>query len=117
MMDVMDNPLNVSMPGPASQSTRLPLLVEVSLTATQILVLVVAALTAILSILARADVITIFVRTAAAILGIGIPALFLNWMLGKYFLQATVEDWKNSIPQKNKSDEIQNVSENLETEA
>lgn len=105
------------MPGPASQTARLPLLVEICLTVTQVLIIVTAGATAILSIIARADVLTIILRTAAAILGVGIPAIFLNWMIGRYFVLATVEDWKNAIPKPEEDDELTDEPGDLETEA
>jgi hypothetical protein len=93
----MEKSMTVSLPGPASHTARLPLLVEISLTVTQILVVVVAGATAILSIIAQADLLTIFIRTVTAILGIGIPAFLLNWLMGRFFVEATVNDWMNSI--------------------
>lgn len=113
----MEKNITVSLPGPASHTSRLPLLVEISLTITQILILVVACVTAILSIFAGADVLTIFFRTAVAILGIGIPAFMLNWLMGRYFVEATIEDWKNSILKKETAVTQGNQSGELETNA
>jgi ABC-type microcin C transport system permease subunit YejB len=113
----MDKSISVTLPGPSSRTARLPLLVEISLTVTQILVFVVAVTTAVLSIIARAEILTIFLRTAVAILAVGIPAFLLNWMLGRFFVDTTVEEWKNAIPKKESKVTPETQTENLEVDA
>ena len=90
----MSKDLSPSLPGPASRTSRLPLLLDVCLNVTQILILVVAVLTAVLSILARADILTVILRTAVAIIAIGLPGFLLNFLLGKYYVQAPLDDMK-----------------------
>jgi hypothetical protein len=111
----MEKGLTASLPGPASQTAKLPLLVELSLIVSQILVLVVACTTAILSIIARADVLTIFFRTAVAILSVGIPAFLLNWLMGRFFVEATVSDWQDTISKKEAAAALENQSAEVET--
>jgi hypothetical protein len=113
----MEKGLTVSLPGPASPTTRLPLIIEISLTVSQIFVLIVACTTAILSIIARADILTIFIRTAAAILFVGMPVFLLNWLLGRYFVEATISDWQDSISKKEAAVALEKQSKELETEA
>jgi hypothetical protein len=116
-MENFINGMAVSLPGPTSRTARLPLLVEISLTVSQILVFVAAGTTAVLSILAGADVLNIFVRTGVAILGIGIPAFLLNWLIGRYFVEATVTDWVNSIPKKEFNEPSESKTHEVESNA
>jgi hypothetical protein len=87
----MGKELNPMLPGPASNTTRLPLLLDICLNISLIFVLLVAITTAILSILAKADVLTVILRTAIAILAVGLPVYVLNYLIGRYFIQATLE--------------------------
>ena len=116
-MGEMGKSISVTLPGPTSQKSRLPLLVEISLTATPVFIIVVASVTAILSIIAGADVLTIIVRTAAAILGIGIPAFLLNWLVGRYFVEATIDEWMNLISKDVTAAPSENQSGELEAKA
>lgn len=113
----MEKEFKVSLPGPASQTARLPMLVEISLTVSQILILVVACITAFLSIIARADILTIFLRTAVAILSVGLPVFFLNWLIGRYFVEATIIDWQEIISKKEAAAALEKQSVELETSA
>jgi ABC-type microcin C transport system permease subunit YejB len=110
----MEKSIAVSLPGATSRTARLPLLIEISLTVTQILIFVIAITTAVLSILAHADMLTIFLRTAVAIVVIGIPAFLFNWLLGRYLINATVEEWTNAIPKPESAENPEVQSENLE---
>jgi hydrogenase-4 membrane subunit HyfE len=96
----MDKELSLTLPGPSSQSTRIPLLVEMTFNASQVVIVVVTLATAILSFFAKADVITITFRTIVALIAVGIPVVLLNWMLGRYFINATVEEWKSALNEK-----------------
>jgi len=60
----------------------------------QIFVLLVAIVTAIVSILAQVDIFTVILRTAVAILAVGLPAFLLNYLIGKFYVQATLEEMK-----------------------
>ncbi len=80
------------LPGPASRTTRLPLILDVILNISQLFVLLVAIVTAVLSVMARADIVTVVIRTAVAILAVGLPAFLLNYLIGKYYVQATLEE-------------------------
>ncbi|HEX7557117.1 MAG TPA: hypothetical protein VF338_10870 [Leptolinea sp.] len=85
------------LPVSAGHMTRLPLLVEISLIVTQILIVVVAVITAVLSIMAHADTLTVILRTAIAIVGIGLPAYVLNYLFGRFFVEATLDDMKRGL--------------------
>lgn len=114
----MDKELSLNLPGPSSQSARIPLLVEITFTASQVVIVLVTLATAIVSFFAKADVLTITFRTIVALIAVGIPVLLLNWMLGKYFINATVEEWKSALDEKaEKTSESDVDSGELETSA
>jgi hypothetical protein len=93
----MGKELSPSLPGPASRTTRLPLLVDICLNVSQIIVLIVAVITAILSILANVDALTVILRTAVAIIGVGLPLYTLNYLLGRYYIQATLDEMETTL--------------------
>jgi len=95
MMD--DKVLIPNLPVPESNATRLPLLVDICLQVSQILILVVAIITAILSIVARVDTLTVILRTAIAILAVGIPLYVLNFLIGRYYVKATLEKMEQTL--------------------
>lgn len=84
--------LDPMLPGPASRTTRLPLLLDVFMNVTQILILLVAIATAVISILNHAGPLTVIIRTAVAILAVGLPAFLLNYLVGRFYIQATVKE-------------------------
>lgn len=86
------------LPGPASQTSRLPLLVDLFLNISLIFVLLVAIITAVASVLARVDVVTVVFRTGIAILCVGIPVYVLNFLFGRYYVQATYAELEASLP-------------------
>ncbi len=86
------------LPGPTSNATRLPLLVDICLNISQIFVLLVAIVTAVASILAKVDVLTVVLRTGVAIISVGIPVFVLNYLLGHYFVQATFAELEQKLP-------------------
>ncbi len=93
------------LPGPASHATRLPLLVDICLNISQIFVLVVAIITAVASILARVDVLTVVLRTGVAIVCVGIPVFVLNYLFGHYFVQATYAELEQKLPKSGKNED------------
>lgn len=95
------------LPGPASRTTRLPLILDVFLNISQLFVLLVAIATAVLSFMAKVDFITIVIRTAIAILAVGLPAFLLNYLIGKYYVQATLEELSGTHESKAESKSTQ----------
>jgi hypothetical protein len=93
----MGNEMTPTLPGSASRSTRLPILVDICLSVSQIIIFLVAVTTAILSILANADFLTIILRTAVAIVCVGIPVYVLNYLFGRYYVEATVDSMEKAI--------------------
>ena len=81
-----------SLIGLANRATRLPLLIDICLTISQIVVLVVAVVTAVLSILAGVDALTVVLRTAAAMLCVGLPLYVLNYLFGRFYVKAALEE-------------------------
>ncbi len=59
----------LNLPGPASNVTRLPLFLDICLNVSQIFILLVTIAAAVLSIQAKADVLTVIFRTAITIAG------------------------------------------------
>jgi hypothetical protein len=108
-----DKVLIPNLPVPESNSARLPLLVDICLQVSQILVLVVAVATAIISIMAQAEIWMVILRTAVALLAVGMPVYVLNFLIGRYYVKATLakmEDAlleKQKIAQKKKEEELQ----------
>lgn len=88
---------NPMLPGPASRTTRLPLVLDIVMNISQIFVLIVAIVTAIVSIMTKVDAITVIMRTAVAILAVGLPVFLLNYLIGKFYIQATLEEMKAVI--------------------
>lgn len=110
--------LSANLPGLASRATRLPLLVDTCLTVSQIIVILVAVITAVLSILASVDVLTVILRTAVAMIGVGLPLYALNYLLGRYYIAATVDEMEKSLEKSRTSESEENDSPGeLETEA
>jgi hypothetical protein len=108
--------LKPNLPIPASSTTRLPLLVDLCLTLSQIFVLLVAIVTAVLSIFARVDALTVILRTAVAILAVGIPVYVLNYLFGRYFVKATLAEMERALPQE-KMNDLDEAHGDLEKEA
>jgi len=95
MMD--DKVLIPNLPVPESTTTRLPLLVDICLQVSQIFILLVAIITAVVSIVARVDTLTVILRTAIAILAVGIPVYVLNFLIGRYYVKATLEKMEQTL--------------------
>lgn len=94
---MVDKMLVPSLPVPESSSSRLPLLVEIMLHISQIFILLVAVATAIVSLLAGADILTVVLRTAVAILAVGFPVYVLNFLFGRYFVKATLAKMEQKL--------------------
>ncbi len=103
-----------TLPGPTSHATRLPLLVDISLTVSQIFILIVAIVTAVLSIFAHADTLTVILRTAVAIICVGLPVYVLNLLLGRFFVQATLNELGNARKEKENNENLEEHSGELE---
>jgi hypothetical protein len=113
---MVDKLLIPNLPVPESNATRLPLLVDICLHVSQILTLLVAIITAIVSIMARADVLMVILRTATAILAVGIPVYVLNFLIGRYYVNATLEKMEQTLLE-NRQREIQRrETEELQSE-
>jgi hypothetical protein len=108
-----DKVLISNLPVPESNSARLPLLVDICLQVSQIFVLVVAVATAIVSIMARAEILMVILRTAVALLAVGIPVYVLNFLIGRYYVKATLAKMEETLlekqrnAQKRKEEELQ----------
>ncbi len=94
---MVDKMLIPNLPVPESNASRLPLLVEVLLHVSQIFILVVAVATAVVSIMANADILTVILRTAVAILAVGFPVYVLNFLVGRYYVKATLEKMEQTL--------------------
>jgi uncharacterized membrane protein len=69
-------------------SVRVPLLIDFTLSVAKIIVILVGILTAAISILAGATVLIAAVRSAAAILVVGLTFWMVNWWIASYALEA-----------------------------
>lgn len=98
-----DKVLIPNLPVPESNATRLPLLVDICLQVSQILVLVVAVVTAIVSIMARAEILMVILRTAVALLAVGIPVYVLNFLIGRYYVKATLAKMEEALLEKQRN--------------
>jgi SNF family Na+-dependent transporter len=66
--------------------------------------------------MARADVLTVILRTAIAILAVGIPVYVLNFLIGRYYVKATLEKMEQTLLE-NRQREIQSrETEELQSE-
>jgi hypothetical protein len=92
-----------NLPVPESNATRLPLLIDICIHISQILVLVVALVTAVVSILSQAEVLMVILRTAIAIIAVGFPLYVLNFLLGRYFVKATLDRMENTLIENQKN--------------
>jgi hypothetical protein len=88
-----------------SSTVQIPLLSEIVLTITSILVALVGAIVAITSILAQAPVLIVLLRTGVSILVVGLLGYFINWTFGKYLIHSTVEQFMEVI-EKKEADEM-----------
>lgn len=88
-----------------SSTVQIPLLSEIILTITSILVALMGAIVAIASIVAQAPVLIILLRTGVSILVVGVLGYFVNWLFGKYLIHSTVEQFMEVI-EKKASDEM-----------
>jgi hypothetical protein len=92
-----DKILTPNLPVPESNATRLPLIVDVCIHVSQILILVVAMITAVVSILSQAEIPMVILRTAIAILAVGFPLYVFNFLLGRYYVKATLEKMESTL--------------------
>lgn len=92
-----DKALIPNLPVPESNSSRLPLLVDICIHVSQIIILLVAVATAVISILSQAELAMVILRTAVAILAVGFPLYVLNFLLGRYFVKATLERMESTL--------------------
>jgi len=94
---MVDKMLAPNLPVPECNESRLPLLVDVLLHLSQLFILVVAVTTAIVSIMANADVLTVILRTAVAILAVGFAVYVLNFLVGRFYIKATLEKMEQKL--------------------
>jgi uncharacterized membrane protein (DUF106 family) len=78
-------------------SSKIPWLQEVTLTGTKILVLVVTLVVITLSIVAKVAWWVIILRAGVSILVLGILGYLLNWILGKYLVEAKLVELKAKV--------------------
>lgn len=94
-------------------TTGIPLMSEISLTVVKLIVTVVAVLTAIFSIMAKATLLDVLFRTCVAIIVFGVLGWLFNWFLGKFLVEAKLAEM---IEEKEKESEFKSQGENMEKE-
>lgn len=95
----MENDLNLiqrTIPAVAS-SVQIPLLSEVSLTVTGIIIAISAGGAAIAAVLARAPMMIVLFRTGITILVVGLLGYLINWLIGKYLIKSTLEKFSEEL--------------------
>jgi hypothetical protein len=73
---------------PARDPRRVPLLLDVSYTATRILLLVAGSLTGAISVLSGATWLATALRAGSAVLSVGLLLFLANWLLSRDTLEA-----------------------------
>ena len=96
---------------PASQKQLdVPILLEFTITISQLVVLLVGVVIAVISILAKLEVIWIVLRSGIAMLGLGLLLWFANWFLAHDALDYAFTELKKEVEQEaqqaNENDEI-----------
>jgi hypothetical protein len=95
----MENDLDIiqrAVPRPAS-TVQIPLLLEVSLIVTGIVVALSAGGAAIAALLARAPMLVILFRTGITILVVGLFGFLINWLVGRYLIRTTLEKFSEEL--------------------
>jgi uncharacterized membrane protein len=92
-----------------SSMVHIPLLSEVCLTLTSIVIVLAAAGVAIAALLAKAPIIVILMRTGITIFVVGLIGYFINWLIGRYLVNATIEKFQEELASRS--------AEDMETEA
>lgn len=80
-----------------SSGVHIPLLSEVCLTITSIVIVLSAGGVALAAVLAKAPVMVILMRAAVTILVVGLIGYFINWLIGRYLINATVEKFREQM--------------------
>jgi len=86
-----------SVPGFTSGNGRLPILAEVSMTVARVLTILVTGIVTVLSIFAKASVLAIILRAGVSLLVLGTLTFLINWLVSRYLIQATLEEWKEAF--------------------
>jgi hypothetical protein len=95
----MEDDINIiqrTVPTVAS-TVHIPLISEVCLTVTGIVIALSAGGAAIASLLAQAPVQVVLVRTGVTILVVGLLGYLINWLIGKYLIIATLEKFSEEM--------------------
>ncbi len=85
-----------AVPRPAS-TVQIPLLMEVSLIVTGIVIALSAGGAAIASLLARAPMLVVLFRTGITILVVGLFGFFINWLIGRSLIRTTLEKFSEEL--------------------
>jgi uncharacterized membrane protein (UPF0182 family) len=96
---MMENDLDIiqrTVPKTAS-TVQIPLLMEVSLSVTGIVVALSAGAAALSSIFARAPMMVVLFRTAITVLVVGLIGFLINWLIGKFLIKATLEKFSEEL--------------------
>lgn len=97
-------------------TTKVPWLQEVVLSVTKLLILVVTVAVIALSINARVGLWLIFVRASVTILLMGFLGFLVNWFLGKYLVEAKVNELREKIEAEDALEAERLVKEQAELE-
>ncbi|MHC1782801.1 MAG: hypothetical protein AB9891_08610 [Anaerolineaceae bacterium] len=95
----MENDLSIiqrTVPKVAS-TVHIPLLSEVCLTVTGIVIALSAGGAAIASLLAQAPIRVVLLRTGVTILVVGLLGYLVNWLIGKYLINATLDKFAEEL--------------------
>ncbi len=89
-----DTDLKPVLIGPYGKN-RVPLAIEFIFTISRILTVIAAVAVTILSLLNHADWLVLIVRLVVTIGVVGLFGYFASWLVGKYYIQAAVDELKD----------------------
>lgn len=94
-----------------ANTVHIPLLSEACLTLTAVIVVLSAGGAAIASLMARAPMLVVLMRTGVTILVVGLLGFLINWLIAKYLVVSTVEKLEEEMTAR------ASESEDIETQA
>ncbi len=83
-----DQPQNLDQENKQGSPKHIPFLLEFTLTVSRLVVILVGVLTALISVIAGAEIWVVALRTGAAILSLGFLTWSVNWLLSHNTLEA-----------------------------
>jgi hypothetical protein len=78
-------------------ATKTAWLQEISFFITKVIIILVSSLTAIISIVVKANWVDVIIRTSLAIFVLGLLGWLFNWLLGKYLVEAKYKEMKEMM--------------------